>query len=176
MHADEAGSVWRSRLRRVFLGPGKEDVDKALVNISDHMGTGHHGNHQRNSTNITTHRAESIPLAMYYAPTMDGQAEPGEVVWIKVDNNQEERAILVVGRTKRALLGQLISPNSEHVGEKNWMDIGSGPWDSKGRTCWLRLDKIIEISECGVRRQGAIMPQNGFDRISARMRSDYGWG
>ncbi|MDO4910377.1 MAG: hypothetical protein Q3972_01380 [Corynebacterium sp.] len=176
MHAVEEGSPWRARLRRIFLGPGREDVDKALVKISDHMGTGHHATNHRYSTNITTHRAETIDLAMYYAPTMDGQAEPGEIVWIKVDDLHEERAILVIGRTKRALLGQLISPHGDHSKEENWVDIGSGAWDDKGRSCWLRLDKIIEISESGVRRQGTIMPQNCFDRVSARMRSEYGWG
>ena len=59
----------------------------------------------------TEHHARSI----YYAPDMDGQADPGEVIWVWIQPNlpghpARERAMVVVGRSQHLLLGLLISP------------------------------------------------------------------
>ena len=111
---------------------------------------------------------------------MDGQADPGEVIWVWIQPNlpghpARERAMVVVGRSQHLLLGLLISPNPEHANEDNWIDIGSGGWDVAGRQCWVRLDKILEVPESTIRRQGAIMPKSRFERIAQRLRSDYSW-
>ena len=124
----------------------------------------------------TEHHARSI----YYAPDMDGQADPGEVIWVWIQPNlpghpARERAMVVVGRSQHLLLGLLISPNPEHANEDNWIDIGSGGWDVAGRQCWARLDKILEVPESTIRRQGAIIPKSRFERIAQRLRSDYSW-
>ena len=124
----------------------------------------------------TEHHARSI----YYAPDRDGQADPGEVIWVWIQPNlpghpARERAMVVVGRSQHLLLGLLISPNPEHANEDNWIDIGSGGWDVAGRQCWVRLDKILEVPESPIRRQGAIIPKSRFERIAQRLRSDYSW-
>ena len=54
----------------------------------------------------TEHHARSI----YYAPDMDGQADPGEVIWVWIQPNlpghpARERAMVVVGRSQHLLLG-----------------------------------------------------------------------
>ena len=111
---------------------------------------------------------------------MDGQADPGEVIWVWIQPNlpghpARERAMVVVGRSQHLLLGLLISPNPEHANEDNWIDIGSGGWDVAGCQCWVRLDKILEVPESTIRRQGAIIPKSRFERIAQRLRSDYSW-
>ena len=57
----------------------------------------------------------------------------------------------------------------------NWLSIGSGPWDGEGRPSWVRLDRVLDVPETGIRREGAVCPRETFDRVAARLRSDYGW-
>ena len=124
---------------------------------------------------------------------MDGQVDPGEVVWFWVPNhdadpNDEtttttddttpkftERALVVIGRTGDHVLGLITSPNPEHADDEKWLDIGSGPWDEQGRRSWLRLDKVIKVAETAIRRQGAVIPLGRFNRIASRLRNEYGW-
>jgi len=111
---------------------------------------------------------------------MDGQTDPGEVVWAPVllEGDMErphERAVVVVGRSKQTLLGALISTNDRHADNPRWLFIGTGAWDPEGRPSWVRLDRILEVPEAGIRRSGAVMPRRRFDRIAARLRSDYHW-
>lgn len=97
---------------------------------------------------------------------MDGQADSGEVVWVWVPAEGKqapprERAILVVGRTRTTVLGLLISPNPKHALDDAWLEIGSGEWDESGCDCWVRLDRLLEVSEEQVRRQGTLFRNAG---------------
>lgn len=166
---------WCRRLKDSILGPGYISIDRSLEHINENLGINQQHKHKRARSHLITHRAENIPCALYYAPTMDGQAEPGEVVWLDVNGCSEAKSILVIGRTKRSLLGQLITPNPDLSQSYDWMDIGSGVWDKEGRTCWLRLDKIIEVSESGIQRRGATLSPHLFERIASHMREKYGW-
>ncbi|WP_156191908.1 type II toxin-antitoxin system PemK/MazF family toxin [Corynebacterium kalinowskii] len=126
------------------------------------------------------HPTSEMVRNIYYAPDMDGHAEPGEVVWIRLATEEGEeprdRAILVVGHGNETILGLLISPNTDHEDEEGWLDIGSGSWDSSGAPCWLCLNKLIEVPELAIRREGAIVPRRRFERIAGKLRGDYGWG
>ncbi|AKK03754.1 type II toxin-antitoxin system PemK/MazF family toxin [Corynebacterium epidermidicanis] len=118
---------------------------------------------------------------IYYAPDMDGHAEPGEIVWITLpaelsSSGNKDRALLVVGHGIQTILGLLISSNSEHSTEANWAEIGSGPWEESGAPAWLRLDKVVEVPELAIRREGAVMPRQRFEPIATRLRNEYGWG
>lgn len=130
---------------------------------------------------ITVRATDQVPRTIYYSPEIDGQADPGEVVWILAPTNgpakpPKERAMLVVGRTHRqALLGLLISPDSAHRNNDSWMDIGTGNWDEHGRKSWIRLDRILEVPETAVRREGAPFPRPRFERIASALRSRFGW-
>ncbi|AGP30399.1 hypothetical protein A606_03740 [Corynebacterium terpenotabidum Y-11] len=121
----------------------------------------------------------SMARPLIYAPEMDGQADPGEVVWFRVvrtkDAEPELRACLVVGRNEHTLLGMLISSNPEHRTEDNWIPIGTGLWDTKGNKCWVRVDKIVEIPESQIQRRGVSMPERRYDRIAAHLRTHHGW-
>lgn len=114
-----------------------------------------------------------------YAPDMDGQVDPGEVVWFRVvrgkDTEPELRACLVIGRNEHTLLGMLISSNPDHRSETNWIPIGTGLWDPKGNKCWVRVDKIVEIPEARIQRRGVSMPERRYDRIAAELRNRHGW-
>ena len=115
---------------------------------------------------------------LIYAPDMDGQADPGEVVWVHSPNKQSdgrERAIVILGHHERYIRGLLISTNDEHSTDNNWLEIGAGGWDMQGRPAWVRLDKIIEVPDHMIRRKGTVLPRRRFERIASRLRTDYNW-
>lgn len=125
---------------------------------------------------VDTHR---LARTIFYAPDMDGQADPGEVVWADIHTVKggeiARRSLLIVGRRHHTLLTLLISSNAEHADQDNWFKIGTGPWDSKGRESWIRIDKILELPESLIQRRGVSMPERRFERIASRLRDDYGW-
>lgn len=179
-----SGSGIGSWFRRLIAGPTASPLETGLARINDRLGlhTGYRPEAVRdNAARIRVEATDRVSRNIYYAPDMDGQAEPGEVVWIwapsdGLDKPPRERAMLVVGRDRHSILGLLISPNPQHDGEEAWLDIGAGEWDSSGRQCWVRLDRVLEVSELGIRRQGALFPQRRFERIANRLRSTYHWG
>ncbi|GAA0472227.1 hypothetical protein Aca07nite_82720 [Actinoplanes capillaceus] len=115
-----------------------------------------------------------------YSPDLDGDADPGEIVWTWVpyedDPSQgKDRPVLVVGRDARTLLGLMLSSQSDREGQRHWMALGPGDWDRTARPSWIRLDRVLEVEEDGIRREGAILDRPRFDRVAAILRRNYGW-
>ncbi|MGV0326782.1 type II toxin-antitoxin system PemK/MazF family toxin [Corynebacterium confusum] len=165
------------------LGVGdKEPIDKGLSHINQSLGLhGHRTSWEpRKPASIRVEATQDRARSIFFAPDIDGQADSGEVVWVWAPTGgpqspPTERAVLVVGRTRTTVLGLLISPNPEHAEDDCWLEIGSGEWDESGRQCWIRLDRLLEISEEQVRRQGILFPQRRFERIANRLRAVYHW-
>jgi PemK-like, MazF-like toxin of type II toxin-antitoxin system len=115
-----------------------------------------------------------------YAPDLDGRADPGEIVWTWVvyeddPTRGKDRPVLVVGRDRRTLLGLMLSSQHYHASDPDWVEIGAGPWDHEGRPSWARLDRVLDVPEEGIRREGAVLARDRFDIIAARLRSRYAW-
>jgi hypothetical protein len=124
----------------------------------------------------TAHRARRVS----YAPDLDGRADPGEIVWTWVVYEEDpsrgkDRPVLVVGRDSSTLLGLMLSSQERHVADRGWVGIGSGSWDSEGRASWVRLDRILDVPEDGIRREGAILDRDSFEAVAARLRAEYSW-
>ncbi len=124
----------------------------------------------------TAHRARRI----VYSPDLDGQADPGEIVWTWVvyeddPTRGKDRPVLVVGRDRNTLLGLMVSSQDRHQGDPDWVGIGSGSWDYEGRASWVRLDRVLDVPEEGIRREGAILDREKFEVIAARLRAGYSW-
>ena len=83
--------------------------------------------------------------------------------------------MLVVGRDGDTLLGLMLSSQSKRQGERDWLAIGSGPWDGEGRPSWVRLDRVLDVPESGIRREGAVMDHKKFDAVAAKLRADFSW-
>jgi hypothetical protein len=116
-----------------------------------------------------------------YSPRLDGQADPGEVVWTWVryeDNPRQgkDRPVLVVGRDGRTLLGLMLSSQREREGQRHWYALGPGAWDREERPSWVRLDRVLEVDEDGIRREGAVLERGRFEAIARELRTGYGWG
>ena len=108
-----------------------------------------------------------------YSPSMDGDADPGEIVWTWVpfeeDHSQgKDRPVLLVGRDGEYLLALMMTSkdhnNCEHA-DPNYLDIGSGPWDPQGRASEVKLNRVIRVRPDSMRREGAIMPEDTFRLI-----------
>ena len=126
-------------------------------------------------------------LTPVYTPHLDGDADPGEVVWTWVpfedDPSQgKDRPVLVVGRDGYFLLGlMLTSKDHDRNAEKearhgrHWMDIGSGDWDAQRRPSEIRLDRVLTVDPLRVRREGSIMPRAMFDQVVESLAELKGW-
>ena len=117
---------------------------------------------------------------LVYAPDLDGRADPGEIVWTWVvyeddPTRGKDRPVLVVGRDRSVLLGLIVSSQGRHAGERDWVGIGAGAWDYEGRESWVRLDRVLDVPEEGIRREGAILDREIFDAVAARLRAEYSW-
>ena len=124
----------------------------------------------------TAHRARKL----VYAPDLDGRADPGEIVWTWVVYEEDptrgkDRPVLVVGRDRSTLLGLMLSSQERHRADPDWVSIGSGSWDYEGRVSWVRLDRVLDVPEEGIRREGAVLEQATFEKVAVRLRTDYSW-
>ncbi len=117
-----------------------------------------------------------------YSPEIDGEPDPGEVVWAWVpyedDPSQgKDRPVLVVARhsADEALLICLYLTSKDHDRDaeqearagREWMDVGTGGWDSRGRPSEVRLDRVLLLPESEVRREGAALERSIFDDVVA---------
>jgi hypothetical protein len=122
------------------------------------------------------------PLPITYAPSADGQADPGEVVWAWVpfeegDGRGKDRPVLVVGRAAGLLLAlQMTSQDHDRdTGDEArfgriWMDVGAGAWDVRGRPSEVRLDRVLRLAPDAVRREGARLDRRRFEEVATALR------
>lgn len=123
----------------------------------------------------TAHRARKV----VYAPDLDGRADPGEIVWTWVvyeddPTRGKDRPVLVVGRDRSVLLGLMLSSQG-HDEDRNWIGIGAGSWDYDARPSWVRLDRVLDVPEESIRREGAILDEVTFELVATRLRAEYSW-
>jgi hypothetical protein len=116
-----------------------------------------------------------------YSPDLDGLADPGEIVWAWVPYEEDpdrgkDRPLLVVGRHRRALLALMLSskePDDHEVDD--WLALGSGRWDRDGRQSYLRLDRVFELAEDDIRREGSVLEPERFGKVVDVLRGRHGW-
>ena len=115
-----------------------------------------------------------------YSPSLDGDADPGEIVWTWVPYEDDpaqgkDRPVLVVGRHGRDVYALMLSSKSQREGQHNWLALGPGAWDREQRPSWIRLDRVLDIDGNGIRREGSILDRARFDQVAAKLRQEYGW-
>jgi hypothetical protein len=121
-----------------------------------------------------------------YAPEIDGEPDPGEVVWAWVpyedDPSQgKDRPVLVLdtagdgegdGWVGLMLSSQDHDRDAEDEARwgRHWMDVGTGGWDRQGRPSEVRLDRLIHLERGAVRREGAALDETIFTSVVAARR------
>lgn len=112
------------------------------------------------------------PVHWEYSPEIDGDPDPGEVVWTWVAYEEDarvgkDRPVAIVGRAEDHRLVALQLSSRDHSGEGDWLAIGTGPWDHEGRRSWLRRDRLLAVPAVAVRREGAVLPRTTYDSVIA---------
>lgn len=186
--------AWK-KLRTAMKLPGSDSLDNGLEEINKRLGFRHRrpsgavgqllGTTSQMPGKIAVEPTQSVSRSVVYSPAMDGQAESGEVVWFDApaslskgvggENVVVERPLLVVGRSYHVILGLLISSHNSHADQPNWLAIGSGDWEPSGKPCWLRMDRVVELTEDKIRRRGAVLPRRRFEVVANHLRDRYAW-
>lgn len=115
-----------------------------------------------------------------YAPVTDGDADPGEIVWTWVpyeenDGRGKDRPVLVVAREPSQTVLAVELTSKEHPGRREYLLLGAGAWDGKGRTSWVKLDRVFRVHQDGMRREATALDRKRFDRVRAYLMAVYGW-
>lgn len=103
-----------------------------------------------------------------YSPRMDGDPDPGEVVWAWVPFEEDpeqgkDRPVVVIGRRGRKLVGvPLTTKRSEREAQ---VAIGTGDWDPKRRQSYARIWRMLDLEPDGMRREGSILDRRRFDQV-----------
>lgn len=117
-----------------------------------------------------------------YAPHADGDADPGEVVWTWVPFEDipeigKDRPVLVLAHHgKNVIVLQLTSKDHDRDADdearfgRYWLDIGSGDWDRRNRNSEVRIDRLLEVGQSAVRREGGVLARARFDEVVAAVK------
>ena len=119
-------------------------------------------------------------LRITYEPRRDDEPDAGEIVWTWVpfeerDGRGKDRPVLVIGRRDADRVYALKLTSIPQDGDRDHLELGSGPWDAQGRPSWVDLDQVYLVHRLGMRREGAVLDVDRFTRVSAVLSRRYGW-
>jgi len=119
-------------------------------------------------------------VRLSYTPARDGEPDPGEIVWTWVpyeenDGRGKDRPVVVVAASEAGdyLAVQLTS--KAHDGDRDFVALGDGPWDSEGRPSWARIDRVFRVRAGGMRREAASLDAARYSRVAQALGDRYGW-
>ena len=182
----QSGSTQKSS-----TGKPKSSSPKPRASSSSRPNSGSHHHYEDPATSNrpqTSIREASIADALAhasYTPIMDGDADPGEVIWTWVPYQEDasvgkDRPAVVIGAQGEGVyILQLTSKDhtrdaaQEAAAGRYWLDIGAGDWDSKGRPSEVRLDRALWVKATDVRREGAILPKATWQLIVDALKEHY---
>ena len=123
--------------------------------------------------NAPSTEAPDDQLHIEYTPCLDGDPDPGEVVWTWVPYEEDpkqgkDRPVVIIGRRGANLLGVPLTSKS-HANEQQ-VTIGPGPWDQAGRTSYAKVERLLDVDPQQVRREGAVLERMHFDQVVAGVR------
>lgn len=118
---------------------------------------------------------EADALTFEYSPCLDGDPDPGEVVWTWVPYEEDptqgkDRPVVIIGRRGSNLVGVPLT-SKRHDNEPQ-VAVGTGPWDREGRPSYAKLERLLEIDPEQVRREGAVLSRAHFDDVVAGVRRE----
>ncbi|WP_219813439.1 type II toxin-antitoxin system PemK/MazF family toxin [Rathayibacter sp. AY1E8] len=112
-----------------------------------------------------------------YAPTPDGDPDPGEVVWTWVpyeedDGRGKDRPVLVLAVEKSGTVLAVRLSSKEH---SDYLAVGTGGWDPDGRPSWVDPERVFRVHPAGMRREGAALERARYDAVARVLTARYGW-
>jgi hypothetical protein len=128
---------------------------------------------------IDPHRLSRIRTS--YAPSIDGEPDPGEIVWTWVpyeeaDGRGKDRPVLVVAAEPGDSVIAVALTSQQHPGRSEYLSIGAGDWDGLHRPSYVRLDRVFRVHRSGMRREAAALDEKRFAIVREALAARYGWG
>lgn len=119
-------------------------------------------------------------LRIAYAPDRDGAPDAGEIIWTWVpyeenDGRGKDRPLLVIGRQSQDRVFAVRMTSRAHDGDRDYVSIGTGEWDSQRRESWVDIEQLYSVHERGLRREAATLDRRVFDRVAQALSHRYGW-
>lgn len=119
-------------------------------------------------------------MVISYAPDRDGAPDAGEIIWTWVpyeegDGRGKDRPVLVIARESADRVYAVRMTSRSHDGDRDYVSIGAGEWDSQGRESWVDVEQLYSVHDAGMRREAAVLARARFDRVSAALERRYGW-
>jgi hypothetical protein len=110
-----------------------------------------------------------------YTPCIDGDPDPGEVVWTWVPYEEDptqgkDRPVVIIGRRGSHLLGVPLT-SKRHDNEAQ-VEVGRGPWDREDRVSYAKVERLLDIDPADVRREGAVLERARFDAVVAGVQAE----
>jgi hypothetical protein len=65
--------------------------------------------------------------------------------------------------------------SQSHDGDRDYVAIGSGPWDARGRSSWVDIEQLYSEHHHGMRREAAALDLDRFVLVANALRRRYGW-
>lgn len=119
-------------------------------------------------------------LRIGYAPDADGAPDAGEIVWTWVpysenDGRGKDRPVLVIGRQDADRVYAVRLTSKSHDGDRDFLGIGTGAWDTRGRPSWIDIEQLYSVHADGMRREASALDRERFARVAAALQERYGW-
>lgn len=123
------------------------------------------------------YRGAAIPE---YAPELDHEPDPGEVVWAWVPFEEDltqgkDRPLAIVGRAldKPGDLVCFMLSSRDRAEDEEWVAIGSGQWDSEHRPSWVNVARPLAVAPQSVRREGGELSREQFEAVVEAARAKF---
>jgi hypothetical protein len=119
-------------------------------------------------------------VSVGYSPSHNRLPNSGEVIWTWVpyeenDGRGKDRPVLVIGRQSADRVYAVRMTSRAHDGDRDYLPIGSGAWDSQGRESWVDIEQLYSVHDAGMRREAAALDRARYDRIAQALIARYGW-
>lgn len=124
----------------------------------------------------TPPQRSATAVTIEYTPQIDGDPDPGEVVWAWVPFEEDptqgkDRPVVIIGRRNGNLVG--IPLTSKRNSREPQVSVGTGEWDAERRTSYARIWRLLDVDEHRMRREGAILARKHFDAVVAAVDDHY---
>ena len=91
------------------------------------------------------------------------------------DGRGKDRPVLVIGRQSEDRVYAVRLTSKSHDGDRDFLALGSGPWDAQGRPSWVDVEQVYSVHADGMRREASALDLERFVRVADALHRRYGW-
>lgn len=116
----------------------------------------------------STHDPAAGVVRVEYSPCLDGDADPGEIVWTWVPFEEDasqgkDRPVVIIGRRGDRLVGVPLTTRRDD--REAQISVGTGAWDSARRESYARIWRMLDVDPERMRREGAVLEPDRFAAV-----------